>query len=549
MLRNPRRRLRRVAVQLATLGCVAGVLVVAPVPEAAMAHEVTTSTETVALATRTDDRRGDLVAASLAAEPAERASLDAPQRRSVVRRAPRFEAVGITLPAPPAEPVFLRGLVGGTWTPWFEADFAEDETPDPGREGARAGAHSQPVWLGGATAYEIDGPASVTTVQVHLVADEMHAGSVTIQTPAAGAASAPGIIGRAAWGARPPRERPLSTTDLKLAVVHHSVSSNTYSAEQVPAVLRSIQAYHQDVQGWNDIAYNFAVDRFGRTWEARAGGIAEVVLGGHSAGFNTGSVGVVVLGDLTSAPVSSAAIEAVANVISWRFALSRVDPASRVPYTTTGSSKYAAGTTVMLPRIIGHRDVQSTSCPGAQLYGRLSTIRRRVAQLLPRYQADAPPSLVAADLDGDGRSDAVEHRPGTPRDVIWRSTGTAGFTKQVPAITNAYRPVAGDLDGNGYDDIVWHGSGSARDVIWWSRAGGTDSQVLDINASYLPFVGDFDGNGNDDVLWYSTGPGSEAVWYLGANRSITTVRMTQDLVSGVPVVGDFDGDGRDDIFW
>ena len=144
-------------------------------------------------------------------EPGRRAGRARIARRppAALGRAPRrLRAVGITLPAPPAEPVFLRGLVGGTWTPWFEADFAEDETPDPGREGARAGAHSQPVWLGSATAYEIDGPASVTTVQVHLVADEMHGGSVTIQSPAAGAASAPGIIGRAAWGARPPPSGP-----------------------------------------------------------------------------------------------------------------------------------------------------------------------------------------------------------------------------------------------------------------------------------------------------------------------------------------------------
>ena len=93
---------------------------------------------------------------------------------------------------------------------------------------------------------------------------------------------------------------PATSADLKLAIVHHSVSSNTYSAGDVPALLRSIQAYHQDVQGWDDIAYNFAVDRFGRAWEARAGGITNVVVGGHAQGFNVGTVGVVVLGAVAS---------------------------------------------------------------------------------------------------------------------------------------------------------------------------------------------------------------------------------------------------------
>lgn len=245
----------------------------------------------------------------------------------------------------------------------------------------------------------------------------------------------------------------------------------------------------------------------------------------------------------------SAAIDGVAQIIAWKFVIHRVDPASTVPYTTTGSSKFPAGSSPVLPRIVGHRDVQTTACPGAQLYGQLGALRTRVAQLVPEYQASAAPTLRAADLNGNGLTDAVEHRPGPPTDTLWNSTGAASFAKTAIAITNPYRPVVGDLDGNGVDDVVWHGTGSLRDVIWWNRAGGTDSQVLDINASYIPFVGDFDGNGKDDVFWYSTGPASDVVWYLDSNRVITTVRLYQDLVTGVPVVGDFDGDGRDDVFW
>ena len=108
------------------------------------------------------------------------------------------------------------------------------------------------------------------------------------------------------------------------------MSGNTYTAAQVPAVLRSIQAYHQDAQGYNDIAYNFVVDRFGRIWEGRAGGITNVVVGGHSQGFNTGTVGVVALGDYAP-PWSRPRCRVVARVIAWKFALHRVDPAPRCP--------------------------------------------------------------------------------------------------------------------------------------------------------------------------------------------------------------------------
>src|SRR3546814_19817823 len=75
-------------------------------------------------------------------------------------------------------------------------------------------------------------------------------------------------------------------------------------------MLRSIQTYHMDVQGWNDIAYNFAVDRFGRTWEARAGGVTQTVIGGHAKGFTTYTTGVMGVGDITCTTPSQATAEA-----------------------------------------------------------------------------------------------------------------------------------------------------------------------------------------------------------------------------------------------
>ena len=61
-------------------------------------------------------------------------------------------------------------------------------------------------------------------------------------------------------------------------------------------MLRAIYVFHRYVRGWHDIGYNFVLDRFGRMFEARAGGIDEAVVGAHAGGYNLYSTGVAVLG-------------------------------------------------------------------------------------------------------------------------------------------------------------------------------------------------------------------------------------------------------------
>jgi len=526
--------------------------VLAPTPRFVSAQDLHVRTEHLRLGPRLAARSGDGIGAAHAADgegPELRAALEAADRRASPQRSATYHALGITVPVAPDEPVLVRGRADGTWTPWLEVPFAPGEAPDRGAEGAPAGVHSEPVWLGDADAYEIDAPASLNEVDVHLVDDGPARRELAVGTASAGAAAAPSILARSAWGARPPRQHPSTTADLKLAIVHHSVNGNTYSAGQVPQLLRSIQAYHQDVNGWQDIAYNFVVDRFGRVWEGRAGGTTNVVVGGHSQGFNTGAVGVVVLGDFRTVTVPGASVEAVAQVIAWKFALHRVDPSSTVPFTSAGSAKHPAGTTVTLPRIIAHRDVQATDCPGAQLYGRLGTIRNRVAQLVPGYQATSSPLVLDPDINGDGLVDPLQYQPGRTADVQRRATSAGQFTRALTTVNGAYRPVVGDFDGNGRSDVLWHGTGSTPDSLWWSTPNGTSNQHLAVKGSYVPLSGDFDGNGVDDIFWYSTGPAPDSVWYFQADRSHVTVAARQDLITAIPLVGDFDANGRDDIFW
>jgi hypothetical protein len=173
-----------------------------------------------------------------------------------------------------------------------------------------------------------------------------------------------------------------------MAFVHHTQSPNGYSAGEVPAMLRAIFLFHRDVRGWNDIGYNFVVDLFGRIFEARAGGIDEAVVGAQAGGYNLVSTGAAVLGDFGSSPISAPAAGALERLLAWKLSLHGT-PAQgrvRVPVNPAGAvfSRFPAGAHVSLPRVAGHRDGDSTDCPGDALYAQLPILRSRIARLAGR---------------------------------------------------------------------------------------------------------------------------------------------------------------------
>ena len=104
-----------------------------------------------------------------------------------------------------------------------------------------------------------------------------------------------------AWGGDlvPPRVLP-SYGEVDLAVVHHTESANEYTAEQSAGIVLAITKFHRDTRGWNDVGYNFLVDRFGTIFEGRAGGVDLPVIGAHAQGFNSISTGISIIGSFTA---------------------------------------------------------------------------------------------------------------------------------------------------------------------------------------------------------------------------------------------------------
>ncbi|MEU6087589.1 peptidoglycan recognition protein [Streptomyces sp. NPDC047085] len=193
----------------------------------------------------------------------------------------------------------------------------------------------------------------------------------------------PPIISRADWGADESLSPDPSeyNTDVKAVFVHHTDGTNDYSCADSAAIVRGIYAYHTQTNGWNDIGYNFLVDKCGTIFEGRKGGVDLPVLGAHTYGWNRESAGIAVLGDYTSTAATDAALTSIARVAAWKLGQYKADPSTTVQLkagaaqTNYAGTSFTAGSSYTFNRVSGHRDGYNTQCPGGSLYAQLPTIR------------------------------------------------------------------------------------------------------------------------------------------------------------------------------
>lgn len=292
-----------------------------------------------------------------------------------------FVLVGVTAPGglvPDEDHVaWIRTRGADGWSEWMPLAFSPLERPDDAEAAGGPAVASQPLWVGWSDAVEIDVPGGIEgSAEVHLLRETprvlgWHGNDAPASTTHA---LQPVIQARSSWNPRAYKGTPQIADELKLAIVHHTAGRNGYAYGEVPGIIAGIQRYHMDSNGWNDIGYNFMVDRFGRIWDARQGGTHNAVIGGHAYGHNTGSTGISVLGNHDSAWPAAAAIEAVTALAAWKLDLHGCDVAAPVWYSSA-----AAGKSGTYQRIIGHRDVGAagggTACPGKHLYPQLGSIR------------------------------------------------------------------------------------------------------------------------------------------------------------------------------
>lgn len=289
--------------------------------------------------------------------------------------------------------VSVRYRVGGVWSAWTALEMADQ--PDQQEIGAarRPGSPVQrdgtePLVTLGMTDYE----ARVSSAKglprdLKVVTVDASATTSLVNTPPASAAAEgtrPAINSRASWGADESKRdcTPTYMSSIKAIGVHHTAGTNSYTPEQVPSIINGIYNYHTGANGWCDIGYNALVDRFGRLWEGRHGGLDRNVRPAAQGGFNQYTGSISAIGDFDTVSAPSGMVEAISRFLSWRLGLAHVDPLGSTSLTTDeGSTKYPAGSVVRVGTVFGHRNTSLTSCPGTNLYAVLATIRARARSL------------------------------------------------------------------------------------------------------------------------------------------------------------------------
>jgi hypothetical protein len=375
---------------------------------------------------------------------------DAGWRTTRVLTAPRrFDLIGLRwAKGSHAEAQVRARKRGGRWTEWAALHDSGDHAPDGGTEPSG----TDPAFTGTADQYQLrlkGDPRELRARFVRALPTATLAGRVTrrlrrrasaSRSKQAGAGTPPAMITRSEWGADsvPPRAAP-EYGAVQLAFVHHTVNANDYAPEDSAAIVLGIARYHRDSNGWNDIGYNFLVDRYGQIFEGRGGGIDQPVIGAQAQGYNSVSTGIACIGTFESVTQTEAGMDALARLIGWKLSLHGVPVQGEITVISAGgaANRYPAGQSVTLQRISGHRDGDTTSCPGSALYGQLADLRTRAA----RY-AVATSGLTARSSLAKVRA----HKPITLSGLLHfsdgSSTGNTPLSIQFQAAGSAWTEVA-----------------------------------------------------------------------------------------------------------
>jgi N-acetyl-anhydromuramyl-L-alanine amidase AmpD len=187
--------------------------------------------------------------------------------------------------------------------------------------------------------------------------------------------NAPKVYTREEWGAVAPKRTPkVLDRPPDHIIVHHTASSNAAGTSRAHAfaLSRQIQHFHMGDRGWDDIGEQLTISRGGYVMEGRMGSLQAIardclVVGAQSLHHNQHTIGIENEGTYVKDDVPARLWTSLVDVCAWLCTAHHLDPATA---------------------IVGHRDYNSTDCPGDALYHRLPQLRKEVARAVAKDGAD-----------------------------------------------------------------------------------------------------------------------------------------------------------------
>ena len=132
-------------------------------------------------------------------------------------------------------------------------------------------------------------------------------------------------------------------------VIHHAGfpdGDKDSSAEE-------IHKFHRDVNGWAGIGYHYVIRKDGTIEQGRK----PLAVGAHALHHNKNSIGICVAGNFNLAKPNRKQMDSLKLLTAWLCQRYKLNPMGKGV-------------------IVGHRDLNDTSCPGENLYPKLGELRR-----------------------------------------------------------------------------------------------------------------------------------------------------------------------------
>lgn len=345
----------------------------------------------------------------------------------------RYAAVEIPL----GSAVDIRFFDDSAWLDWARV-VPEDDRPD----GIQSISGSSLYVMHSARAFQLrvdSTPVALRVVTYSLPAPVRKIPTQKIHMATSAALPALPLLSRADWldaAIELPSERrdqlwKSEYNTVKKIIIHHTATSvrdvngdGIVNETDYREAVRGIYSYHTYSQKWGDIGYNYIIDPLGRIWEGRHGG--DGVVAGHAfrskqctkfssnnISLNDGSVGIALLGTLSSDTPSFQARDSLVNLIaqvSWNF---DINP--------SGSGFFIDGA---YPNVVAHRDLDCTECPGNAFYVDMPLIVRDATTVYATLNQDIPHRYAAEKISISPARVEMKKGDSVEVQVMYWNTGT-----------------------------------------------------------------------------------------------------------------------------